>query len=91
MHIAPYDNQNQAIIGTDHPLVPLVYFNIVKLVQGESFTSHVRRYETCVVPASGTVDVHTAGETRGGSAYLNRCRAFLKWISASVMLPPLPA
>jgi 5-deoxy-glucuronate isomerase len=57
MHIAPYDNGNQAIIGVDHPAVPLVYFNIVKLRAGEAFTSTVPGYETCVVPATGTVDV----------------------------------
>jgi 5-deoxy-glucuronate isomerase len=54
MHIAPYDNRNQAIIGADHALVPLVYFNIVKLKRGESFTSTVPGYETCIVPATGT-------------------------------------
>jgi 5-deoxy-glucuronate isomerase len=63
MHIAPYNNQNQAIIGADHPAVPLVYFNIVKLALGESFTSQVPGYETFIVPATGTIDVQTGGET----------------------------
>ena len=63
MHLAPYDNQNQPIIDADHPLVPLVYFNIVKLVRGQSFASTVPGYETCIVPATGTVDVAVAGET----------------------------
>nr|MCU0803376.1 5-deoxy-glucuronate isomerase [Paracoccaceae bacterium] len=63
MHIAPYDNRNAPIIGADHPLVPLVYFNIVKLQAGESFTSQVAGYETCVVPATGTVDVTVGAET----------------------------
>jgi 5-deoxy-glucuronate isomerase len=62
MHIAPYDNQNLAIIGVDHPAVPLVYFNIIKLKRGESFTSQVPGYETCIVPAMGTIDVQTSGE-----------------------------
>jgi 5-deoxy-glucuronate isomerase len=61
MHIAPYDNQNQPIIGANHPLVPLVYFNIVKLGRGESFTSQVAGYETCIVPATGTVTVTSGG------------------------------
>lgn len=61
MHIAPYDNQNQPIIGAHHPLVPLVYFNIVKLARGESFTSQVAGYETCIVPATGTVSVASCG------------------------------
>ena len=63
MHIAPHDNQNLAIIGVDHPKVPLVYFNIVKLKRGECFTSTVPGYETCIVPATGTVDVQTTGQT----------------------------
>ncbi len=66
MHIAPYDNRNQPIIAADHPLVPLVYFNIVKLKAGESFTSHVPGYETCIVPATGTVDIETGGEVFAG-------------------------
>lgn len=73
MHIAPYDNQNQPIIGAGHPLIPLVYFNIVKLKYGESFVSEVLGYETCVVPATGTIDVRTAGQTfaRIGQRRLN--------------------
>ena len=63
MHIAPYDNQNQAIIAAGHPKVPLVYFNIVKLTRGESFTSHVPGYETCIVPATGTIDVQTGADS----------------------------
>ena len=63
MHIAPHDNRNNPIIGPDHPLVPLVYFNIVKLEVGQDFVSQVAGYETCIVPATGTVDVGTGGET----------------------------
>jgi 5-deoxy-glucuronate isomerase len=63
MHIAPYDNNNQPIIAANHPLVPLCYFNIVKLTRGQSYTSAVPGYETAIVPATGTVDVTTMGET----------------------------
>lgn len=63
MHIAPHDNQNQPIIGADHPLVPLCYFNILHLTRGQSVTSHVPGYETCIVPATGTVDIVVGGET----------------------------
>jgi 5-deoxy-glucuronate isomerase len=66
MHIAPYDNGNAAIIGADHPLVPLCYFNIVKLRKGERFVSNVPGYETCVVPATGTVDVTVGAEVFAG-------------------------
>ncbi|WP_313137046.1 5-deoxy-glucuronate isomerase [Paracoccus jeotgali] len=61
MHIAPHDNRNQPIVDVDHPLVPLNYFNIVKLRQGEVFDYAVPGYETCIVPATGTVDVDVDG------------------------------
>ncbi|WP_291344863.1 5-deoxy-glucuronate isomerase [Acidiphilium sp. 20-67-58] len=54
---------NQPIVNIDHPLVPLVYFNIVKLNGGERFESTTPGYETCIVPATGTIDVATAGHT----------------------------
>ncbi len=63
MHIAPYDNRNKPIVDVDHPLVPLNYFNIVKLKAGEVFDYQVAGFETCVVPATGTVTVETMGET----------------------------
>ena len=61
MHIPPYDNHNKPIVDIDHELVPLNYFNIVKLTKGESFDYSVSGYETCVVPATGTVDVDVEG------------------------------
>jgi 5-deoxy-glucuronate isomerase len=63
MHIPAHDNQNLAIVGVDNPLVPLVYFNIVRLKAGESFNYRTPGYETCVVPATGTVTVEVAGDT----------------------------
>jgi 5-deoxy-glucuronate isomerase len=65
VHIPPHDNRNRPIIDVSHPLVPLVYFNIVKLQAGESYVSRVEGYETCIVPATGTVTVETPGETFG--------------------------
>jgi 5-deoxy-glucuronate isomerase len=65
MHIPHYDNKNIAIVGIDDANLPLAYFNIVRLRNGESFTSIVPGYETCLVPAHGTIDVQV--ET-GGTA-----------------------
>ncbi|MCP3054131.1 5-deoxy-glucuronate isomerase [Aurantimonas marianensis] len=62
MHIAPYDNRNKPIVDVDDALVPLNYFNIVKLTRGQAFEYSVPGYETCIVPATGTVDVSVEGE-----------------------------
>jgi 5-deoxy-glucuronate isomerase len=61
MHFPPYDNRNQPIINVDHDKVPLNYFNIVKLTRGQAFKYQVPRYETCIVPATGTIDVDVEG------------------------------
>ncbi len=61
MHIPPFDNENQAIVAAENETVPLNYFNIVKLNPGDSFTYQVPGYETCVVPATGTVNVDVEG------------------------------
>ena len=63
MHIPPYDNANRAIVDLDDSRVPLNYFNIVKLRRGEAFTYQVPRYETAIVPATGTVDIDVEGES----------------------------
>ena len=61
MHIAPFNNQNRPIVDAGNSTVPLNYFNIVKLKKGEAFTYQVPGFETCIVPATGTVDVDVEG------------------------------
>ena len=61
MHIAPHDNQNKPIVDVNNEVVPLNYFNIVKLTKGETFEYSVPGYETCVVPATGSVNVDVDG------------------------------
>lgn len=61
MHIAPYDNKNQAIVDIADATVPLNYFNIVKLEAGQAFEYQTPGYETCIVPATGTIDVDIEG------------------------------
>lgn len=63
MHIAPHDNQNRPIVDVDNPVVPLTFFNIVKLTKGQSFDSQIAGYETCIVPATGTITVSVGGQT----------------------------
>ena len=66
MHIASFDNKNRALVDAADPLVPLVYFNIIRLRAGETFDYRVPGYETCIVPATGTVTVETLGQTFAG-------------------------
>lgn len=61
MHIAPYDNSNKPIVDIGNALVPLNYFNIVKLKRGDAFEYQVPGYETCIVPATGMVEVTVEG------------------------------
>ena len=61
MHIAPYDNRNIPIVDAENGTVPLNYFNIVKLTRGQAFEYQVPGYETCIVPATGAVDVEIEG------------------------------
>lgn len=62
MHIAPFDNQNQPIVDTNDARVPLNYFNIVKLTQGQSYDYAVAGYETCIVPATGRIAIEVEGQ-----------------------------
>lgn len=61
MHIAPFDNKNCPVVGIEDETVPLNYFNIVKLTKGQVFEYQVPGYETCIAPATGTVDVEIEG------------------------------
>lgn len=61
MHIPPYDNENNPIVDANNKTVPLNYFNIVKLKKGEAFEYQVPGYETCIVPATGTININIEG------------------------------
>ena len=61
MHIPPFNNQNKPIVDIDDNHVPLNYFNIVKLNKDQSFEYVTPGYETCIVPATGTINVNVEG------------------------------
>ena len=63
MHIAPHDNSNKPIVDVDNELVPLNYFNIIKLKKGEVFNYSLSGYETCIVPATGTISIDIEGKS----------------------------
>ena len=62
MHIPPNDNNNIPIVDIDDSRVPLNYFKLVKLKKDQSFEFKIPGYETCIVPATGTVEVNVEGE-----------------------------
>jgi 5-deoxy-glucuronate isomerase len=62
MHIAPYENLNKPIVDIDNEFVPLNYFNIIKLKKGDVFDYTLRGYETCIVPATGTISADIDGK-----------------------------
>ena len=61
MHIPPFENNNKPIVDIDDTRVPLNYFNIVKLKKDQSFEYIIPGYETCIVPATGSIDVDIEG------------------------------
>ena len=63
MHIAPHDNSNKPIVDVDNEIVPLNYFNIIKLKKGEVFNYSLSGYETCIVPATGTISIDIEGKS----------------------------
>ena len=62
MHIPQHDNKNKAIVDCNNEVVPLCYFNIIKLSAGESYTYQLTDYESCIVPATGSIDVQVQGQ-----------------------------
>ncbi len=56
-HIEAYDNANQAIVGENDGITPLVYFNRLWLDPGQSHTYSLSAYESCVVPVTGSCTV----------------------------------
>ena len=52
MHSIPYsDNKNQALFVENNKTVPLVYFNIIKLNKGESYScfNYLKTFDDVVV------------------------------------------
>ena len=62
MHIPPFENNNKPIVDVNDSRVPLNYFNIVKLKKDQAFEYCVPGYETCIVPATGLINVEVGGE-----------------------------
>ena len=57
MYVPPYNNRNKPLVEVGNEAVPLTYFNIVNLKKGEKFTYKILGFETCIVPATGSISV----------------------------------
>ncbi len=66
MHIKPFNNSNKPIVDINDSRVPLNYFNIVKLNKNQTFHYRTPGYETCIVPATGKINVDVEGEKFDG-------------------------
>ena len=65
MHIPYSDNKNIALFGEDNKTVPLVYFNIIKLKKGETYSYQLSKHESSVVPATGMIEIIVDGKKLG--------------------------
>ena len=65
MHIPYSDNKNIALFQENNKTVPLVYFNIINLKKGESYSYQLPKHETSVVPATGMVELTVDGNKLG--------------------------
>ena len=54
-------HNNIPIVDIDDKKVPLNYFNIVKLNKDQSFEYVTPGYETCIVPATGSININIEG------------------------------
>ena len=65
MHIPPFDNKNIPIVDIDDSRVPLNYLNIVNLKKDQLFEFKIPGYETCIVTATGTIDINIEDNLSG--------------------------
>ena len=65
MHIPYSNNKNQALFEENNKTVPLVYFNIIRLNKGESYSYQLPKHESSVVPATGMIELSVDGKVLG--------------------------
>src|ERR1700684_3133766 len=58
--IRSFNNRNVAILAGDKP-VERIYFNLVRLMAGESYHYRLPEFESVIVPMAGTCDLTADG------------------------------
>ena len=61
-HIEPFDNKNIPIVDVNDHILPLCYFNVIRLKKGEHYSYCLDHYESVIVPAYGTCDLKVESE-----------------------------
>ena len=61
-HIKPFDNNNRPIVDVDDEMLPLCFFNTVRLTNQQSYTYRLAGYESVCVLARGTCDLKVDGQ-----------------------------
>jgi 5-deoxy-glucuronate isomerase len=61
--VKKYDNQNKPILQGGSGTIPMTYFNLVRLHQGERFEAKVPGFETVYLMQSGECDIEVDGKT----------------------------
>jgi 5-deoxy-glucuronate isomerase len=60
--IPSFNNKNKPILAGDKP-VERIYFNLVRLMAGESYEYKLPEFESVIVPMAGTCDLTADGES----------------------------
>jgi len=60
--IRAFDNKNEPILAGNQP-VERIYFNLVRLMAGETYRYCIPEFESVVVPMAGTCDLAADGES----------------------------
>ena len=64
-HIKPHDNNNCPIVDIHDEMLPLCYFNHVKLTKGQSFSYQLAAYESVIVMVRGTSQIEAGSDVYG--------------------------
>ena len=91
MHIPPFNNKNIPLVDINNEKVPLNYFNIVKIKKDQSFEYMTPGYETCIVPATGTIDIDVEGYKINsiGNRTVDVCNLTFTCVSVPYQFPRL--
>lgn len=57
--IRNYSNENKPLLDAGNEILPLSFFNLIRLNKGESYSNYLEEFETVYVVLSGACDIQT--------------------------------